>query len=177
MYDCLGIKVLPWKLCQSKNGVCDESPPKRWTVAETFAWRLSLYSKWKWASLSMLYFHTGGRFTKDCLLLSINRWKIHIANSTSGHQIATMFWTWHGSTAPVPWAKLCSDLFIRMRMRAKRNTHRIWIANFSNHFLHFCKNRGVPFLAAKLRNKTSVTPIHSAVIGSRFDWIWTQFPP
>ena len=124
----------------------------------------------------MLYFYTGGRFTKDCLLLSINRWKIHIANSTSGHQIATMFWTWHGSTAPVPWAKLCSDLFIRMRMRAKRNTHRIWIANFSNHFLHFCKNRGVSFLAAKLRNKTSVTPIHSAVIGSRFDWIWTQYP-
>ena len=40
MYDCLGIKVFPWKLCQSKNGVCDESPPKRWTVAETFAWRL-----------------------------------------------------------------------------------------------------------------------------------------
>ena len=41
MYDCLGIKVFPWKLCQSKNGVCDESPPKRWTVAETFAWRLN----------------------------------------------------------------------------------------------------------------------------------------
>ena len=40
MYDCLGIKVFPWKLCQSKNGVCDESPPKRWTVADTFAWRL-----------------------------------------------------------------------------------------------------------------------------------------
>ena len=42
MYDCLGIKVFPWKLCQSKNGVCDESPPKRWTVAETFAWRLMI---------------------------------------------------------------------------------------------------------------------------------------
>ena len=41
VYDCLGIKVFPWKLYQSKNGVCDESPPKRWTVAETFAWRLT----------------------------------------------------------------------------------------------------------------------------------------
>ena len=35
-----GYKVFPWKLCQSKNSVCDESPPKRRTVAETFAWRL-----------------------------------------------------------------------------------------------------------------------------------------
>ena len=38
-----GYKVFPWtcwKLCQSKNGVCDQSPPKRRTVAETFAWRL-----------------------------------------------------------------------------------------------------------------------------------------
>ena len=43
MYDCLGIKVFPWKLCQSKNGVCDESPPKRWTVAETFALRLNVH--------------------------------------------------------------------------------------------------------------------------------------
>ena len=45
MYDCLGIKVFPRKLCQSKNGVCDESPPKRWTVAETFAWRLPYYQR------------------------------------------------------------------------------------------------------------------------------------
>ena len=37
-----GYKVFPWKLCQSKNGVCDESPPKRRTVAETFAWRLAV---------------------------------------------------------------------------------------------------------------------------------------
>ena len=36
-----GYKVFPWKLCQSKNSVCDESPPKRRTVAETFAWRLA----------------------------------------------------------------------------------------------------------------------------------------
>ena len=35
-----GYKVLSWKRCQSKNGVCDESPPKRRMVAETFAWRL-----------------------------------------------------------------------------------------------------------------------------------------
>ena len=35
-----GYKVLSWKHCQSKNGVCDESPPKRRMVAETFAWRL-----------------------------------------------------------------------------------------------------------------------------------------
>ena len=35
-----GYKVFPWKLCQSKNSVCDESLPKRRTVAETFAWRL-----------------------------------------------------------------------------------------------------------------------------------------
>ena len=35
-----GYKVYSWKLCQSKNGVYDESPPKRQTVAETFAWRL-----------------------------------------------------------------------------------------------------------------------------------------
>ena len=43
-----GYKVFPWKLSQSKNGVCDESPPKRQTVAETFAWRL--YSC-KWVSI------------------------------------------------------------------------------------------------------------------------------
>ena len=29
------------KTLSIKKGVCDESPPKRWTVAETFAWRLS----------------------------------------------------------------------------------------------------------------------------------------
>ena len=52
IYDCLGIKVFPWKLCQSKNGVCDESPPKRWTVAETFAWRLL-------TSLSLWFLHAG----------------------------------------------------------------------------------------------------------------------
>ena len=35
-------KVFFWNLCQSENVfvLCDESPPKRWTVAETFAWRL-----------------------------------------------------------------------------------------------------------------------------------------
>ena len=36
-----GYKMFLRKLCQSKNGVCDESPPKRWTAAETLAWRLS----------------------------------------------------------------------------------------------------------------------------------------
>ena len=47
-----GYKVFLWKLCQSKYGVCEESPPKRWTVAETFAWRLrrcsshSLHKPW-----------------------------------------------------------------------------------------------------------------------------------
>ena len=35
-----GYKVFFRKLCQSKNVICDESPPKRWTVVETFAWRL-----------------------------------------------------------------------------------------------------------------------------------------
>ena len=53
VYDCLGIKVFPWKLYQSENGVCDESSPKRWTVAETFAWRLGQphmgqIVKWPW---------------------------------------------------------------------------------------------------------------------------------
>ena len=38
-------KVFLWKLCQSKNGICDESPPKRWTVAETFTWRLLIFMK------------------------------------------------------------------------------------------------------------------------------------
>ena len=42
-----GYKVFSWKLCQSKNGVCDESPPKRRTVAETFAWRLGKFVKWQ----------------------------------------------------------------------------------------------------------------------------------
>ena len=37
-------KVFFGKLCQAKNGVCDDSPPKRRTVAETFAWKLSLGS-------------------------------------------------------------------------------------------------------------------------------------
>ena len=41
---CVPYVWFPWKLCSSKNGVCDESPPKRRTVADTFAWRLVFYT-------------------------------------------------------------------------------------------------------------------------------------
>ena len=50
-----GYKVFLWKLCQSKNGVCDESPPKRRTVAETFAWRLQQSSPEKISKNSEMF--------------------------------------------------------------------------------------------------------------------------
>ena len=49
-------------------------------------------------------------------------------NSVVGHQIATNFCTSHDSTAVVPCTKFCSDHYIRIKMRVKRNFHRIWIA-------------------------------------------------
>ena len=49
-------------------------------------------------------------------------------DSVAGHQIATNFCTCHDSTAVVPCTKFCSDHFIRIEMRVKRNFHRIWIA-------------------------------------------------
>ena len=49
-------------------------------------------------------------------------------NSVAGHQIATNFCTCHDSTAVVPCTKFCSDHYIRIEVRVKRNFHRIWIA-------------------------------------------------
>ena len=49
-------------------------------------------------------------------------------NSVTGHQIATNFCTCHDSTAVVPCTKFCSDHYIRIEMRVKRDFHRIWIA-------------------------------------------------
>ena len=49
-------------------------------------------------------------------------------NSVAGHQIATSFCTWPDSTAVVPCTKFCSDHWIRIDVRVKRNFHRIWIA-------------------------------------------------
>ena len=49
-------------------------------------------------------------------------------NSVAGHQIATNFCTCHDSTAVVPCTKLCSDRCVRIEVRVKRNSHRIWFA-------------------------------------------------
>ena len=49
-------------------------------------------------------------------------------NSVAGHQIAANFYTCHDSTAVVPCTKFCSDHCIGIKMRAKHNFHRIWIA-------------------------------------------------
>ena len=48
--------------------------------------------------------------------------------SVTGYQIATTFCTCHDSTTVVPYAKFCSDHCIRIEIRVKRNSHRIWIA-------------------------------------------------
>ena len=49
-------------------------------------------------------------------------------NSVADHQIATKFCTCHDSTAVVPCTKLCSNHCIRIEVRVKRNSHRVWIA-------------------------------------------------
>ena len=82
MYDCLGIKVFPWKLCQSKNGVCDESPPKRWTVAETFAWRLRF-------TMALGLTHLPRR----CIYASVNWVNIGPDNGWSPDRRQTIIWT------------------------------------------------------------------------------------
>ena len=48
--------------------------------------------------------------------------------SAAGHHIATIFCTWHDSRAVVPRTKFCSDHRIRIEMRVKQNSPRIWIA-------------------------------------------------
>ena len=46
-------------------------------------------------------------------------------NSVTGHQIATHFCTYHDSSAVVPCTIFCSDHYITVEMRVKRNFHRI----------------------------------------------------
>ena len=48
-------------------------------------------------------------------------------NSTAVHQIATMFCTCHDRTAVVPCTKFCSNHYIKIEARVKRNFHRSWI--------------------------------------------------
>ena len=49
-------------------------------------------------------------------------------NSVAAHQIETNFCTCHDSTAVVSCTKFCSNHFIRLEMRVKRNFHRNWNA-------------------------------------------------
>ena len=49
-------------------------------------------------------------------------------NSVAVHHIATNFCTCHDSTAVVSCTKVCSDHYIRIEVRAKRNFHGIWSA-------------------------------------------------
>ena len=48
-------------------------------------------------------------------------------NSVAGDPLVTKFCTCYDSTAVMPCAKLCSDHFIRIWVRAKWNFHHIWI--------------------------------------------------
>ena len=48
-------------------------------------------------------------------------------NSTAGDHTKKKFCVWHDYTAVVPYAKFCSDDFIRIWMRAEWNFHYIWI--------------------------------------------------
>ena len=47
--------------------------------------------------------------------------------SSAAHHIATNFRTCHDSTDIVPCTKFCSDHFVRIEVRMKQNSHRIWI--------------------------------------------------
>ena len=81
--------------------------------------RLSLYYKKK----------TGTRFTNDFLPAIQIRWNLRLAIIpllAIGSQ--QNFCTRNNSTAVVSCTKFCSDHFIRIETRVKRNSHRIWIA-------------------------------------------------
>ena len=49
-------------------------------------------------------------------------------NSIAGYRIATNLCTCHDSTAVMACTKLCSDHYIKIKERVKRNFHKIWIA-------------------------------------------------
>ena len=49
-------------------------------------------------------------------------------NSITGHQITTIFCTWHDSTTVVSCAKFCGNHFLQIALRAKQSFHWIWIS-------------------------------------------------
>ena len=63
-------------------------------------------------------------FARNLNSMKVTRW----CNSTTGHQIATNFCTYHDSTAVVLCTKYWSDHCVRIRKTVMRNFHRIWNA-------------------------------------------------
>ena len=51
--------------------------------------------------------------------------KLFSSNPVHGHQIATIFCTWHGSTTVVSCAKICNECFIKKWVRAKQIWNRM----------------------------------------------------
>ena len=82
-------------------------------------------SRGAWPNVNEAWAH----FTKDFFVSNSNWMETSpCCNSNTGLQITTRFCTCYDSTAVVTCAKYCSDRFVSITVKAKWNSHRIWIA-------------------------------------------------
>ena len=130
--------------------------------------RIVLFSMvWQYQILLLFFrlFHwTADRFTNDFARNSNSMETLSCCNYVAGHDIAPSYCTCHDSTAVGPCTKFCSNRWVKVEVREKRNFHRTWIA-IENPLM----KRSPRMIYDWLKSNANVL-IFSEVYCTQFDW-------